>query len=133
MTKLISLFTCILALSAGAFGQSEIGSASLNGTVTDATGAAVPAAGISARNTATGLERATQTSEVGHYTFAGLPVGTYDVTVDAKGFKTAKRTAVQLMVGSAITLDNGLSAQRWRGNVESHARVSSTNDQIFID
>ena len=98
---------CLCAFSSAvlAFAQSEIGGASLNGTVTDPSGASVPAAKVTVVNTATGLVRTTDTSDVGLYRFSGLPVGNYDITVDAKGFKTAKRTAVPLQVGAAATLD----------------------------
>jgi len=85
--------------------QNQPGGASLNGTVTDASGAAVPAAKVTATNTGTGLTRITETSGEGLYNFVVLPVGTYDLTVDRAGFKSAKRTAIPLQVGSAATLD----------------------------
>jgi outer membrane receptor protein involved in Fe transport len=82
-----------------------VGGASLNGTITDASGAAMPNAKVTVTNTATGLTRNTQTSDIGLYRFTGLPVGSYDLTVDAQGFKTAKRTDVPLQVGASATLD----------------------------
>ena len=96
---------CVFAFAAASFAQSDVGGATLTGTVTDPSGASVPAARVSVVNTATGFTRSTDTSDVGLYRFSGLPVGTYDMTVDAKGFKTTKRTAVPLQVGAAITLD----------------------------
>ena len=122
--RILKRYTCIFALAGAAFAQSEIGSASLNGTITDATGAAVPAAKVSAHNAATGLVRNTQTSDLGLYTFAGLPVGIYDLTVDAHGFKTTSRTAVQLMVGSATTLDVRLEVGTAQETVSVVADVS---------
>ncbi|MCX6630986.1 MAG: carboxypeptidase-like regulatory domain-containing protein [Candidatus Solibacter sp.] len=121
---MIRLYTCIFALAATALAQSEIGSASLNGTITDASGGAVPAAKVSAHNAATGLVRNAETGDLGLYTFAGLPVGVYDLTVDAKGFKTTKRTALQLMVGSAITLDVRLEVGTAQETVSVVADVS---------
>jgi len=94
-----------LVIAAGASAQSQVGGASLNGTVTDASGAAVPNAKISVTSPSTGLSRNTQTSDAGLYVFSGLPVGQYDVTVDAQGFKSVKRTGLQLEVGAAATLD----------------------------
>ena len=99
----LALFTC--ALAASAFAQSQVGGATLNGTVTDASGAAVPNAKVSVANTGTGLNRSTQTTDEGLYVFTGLPVGQYDLSVDAQGFKAAKRTALQLEIGAAATID----------------------------
>lgn len=69
--QLLKRYVLIFALAGTAFAQSEIGSASLSGTITDASGGAVPATKVSARNAATGLVRNTQTSDLGLYTFAG--------------------------------------------------------------
>lgn len=55
------------------------GQASIQGTVADQTGAAVPAAQISITNTATGLTQQTVTSSSGTYVVPLLPVGTYTV------------------------------------------------------
>src|SRR5262245_9704264 len=101
---------CVVLMSAAAavFAQSEIGGATLNGTVTDPSGAAVPGAKVTIVSPATGLSRTTQTTDVGLYSFPRLPVGTYDLTVDAEGFKTSKRTAIPLQVGAVATIDVGL-------------------------
>ncbi|MGI8746049.1 MAG: TonB-dependent receptor [Bryobacteraceae bacterium] len=106
MSKLalaLVLFLCFGGLSISA--QVEIGGATLNGTVTDSTGAAVPNARVTATSTATGLTRTTQTNATGLYSLSGLPVSTYDLTVDSQGFKTAKRTAIDLSVGAVATVD----------------------------
>src|SRR6476646_1030601 len=79
-------------------GQTEIGGAALNGTVTDATGAAVPNAKVTATNSGTGTTRTTQTNDAGLYNFSRLPVGNYDITVEAQGFKTTKRSGLGLTV-----------------------------------
>ncbi len=92
-------------LSASAFGQAEIGGATLNGTVTDPTGAAVPNAKVTATNTATGTIRTTETNDSGLYSFSRLPVGSYDVAVEAAGFKTTRRTGLSLSVGAVVTID----------------------------
>ena len=104
----LRIFVLTGILAAGAWAQSQVGGASLNGTVTDASGAAVPNAKVAVTSAATGLTRNTQTSDAGLYVFSGLPVGQYDLTVDAQGFKSAKRTALQLEVGAAATVDIGL-------------------------
>src|ERR1051326_2603996 len=79
--------TCILfALStATVLAQAEIGGSTLNGTITDATSAAVPGAKVTVTNRDTGLSRTTTTNEAGQYTFPTLPVGTYDLTAEKQG------------------------------------------------
>ena len=98
----------MLCLAAGAaFAQSEIGGATLNGTVTDATGAIVPAARVTLVSPATGLRRTTQTTEAGLFSFR-VPVGQYDLEVEAQGFKTSKRTGISLEIGAVATVDISL-------------------------
>lgn len=53
----------------------------------------------------TGLTRITQTTESGGYTIVRLPAGRYEITAEVQGFKTSKRSDVQLNVGSVLTLD----------------------------
>src|ERR1051325_5421896 len=99
------LVLSVLTLTASAFAQSEIGGATLNGTLTDPQGAAVPGAKVTATQTATGLKRATESSSAGLYTFTALPSGAYEVAVEAQGFKAAKVTEIALAVGSVVTVD----------------------------
>jgi hypothetical protein len=120
----LRLYFCAFAFASLSFAQSDIGGAALTGTVTDPSGASVPAAKVSAVNTGTGFARATETSEEGIYRFSGLPVGSYDVTVDAKGFKSTKRTAVPLQVGAAITLDVKMEVGNAQETVSVEAEVS---------
>src|SRR5882762_5767995 len=91
------LFTCF---TPAALAQST---ASLNGTVTDATGAAVPNAKVVATNQATGVESATQTDTAGAYLFPSLPIGIYRIQVRAPGFQSALIANLKLEVATAAT------------------------------
>jgi len=82
---------------------------SILGTVTDPGGAAVPAAKISARETATGVEQTLVTDGRGFYSFTSLPVGKYDVQVDASGFRPLKRTGIVVNVNSKAVVDASLA------------------------
>jgi hypothetical protein len=95
----------VVMLARLAVAQSEIGGATLGGTILDPSGAGVPGAKVTVTDPATQFTRATQTSGAGLYTFSGLPVGVYEVTVDAMGFKSSKLTGVTLAVGAVATLD----------------------------
>jgi len=70
-----------------AFGQQTLGS--LNGTVTDVSGAVVQKAAVKIRNLATNLEVAAESKNDGSFSFSDLPIGTYEVTFTRDGFKTA--------------------------------------------
>jgi len=70
----LHLLFCICLWTVTVFAQGEIGGASLNGTVTDSSGAAVPGAKVTATNPATGLTRTTTTDQTGLYNFQQLPV-----------------------------------------------------------
>jgi outer membrane receptor protein involved in Fe transport len=102
-TTLQVLLLCVMA--AAALAQSDVGGATLNGTVSDATGAAIPGAKVTVTSPATGFTRNTQTNESGLYTFTRLPPGTYELTTDNQGFKTNRRTGLQLNVGAVATID----------------------------
>lgn len=76
---------------------------SLNGTVTDPTGAAVPNAKVSATNTATGVTSSTQTDSAGAYLFPSLPIGAYRMEVAASGFQKATISNLKLPVATSVT------------------------------
>src|ERR1700682_5957096 len=78
------LIALLLGVSGTALGQST---ATLQGTVSDAKGAVIPNATVTARNQATSIERTVQTDGAGNYKMAALPAGLYTVQVQATGFK----------------------------------------------
>ena len=63
----------------------------ITGTVTDASGASVPRATVTAECTTTKFTRSTTTRDTGDYRLAELPVCVYRVSVTAQGFKTTVR------------------------------------------
>lgn len=102
------LFFCFLSINA--FSQSESGSASIEGTVKDQTGAIVQGAAVVVKNTETGLERTVSTNTDGNFTVSILPVGTYTVTAKQTGF--AELTVkVTLSVGETTPVELSLSAR----------------------
>ena len=105
MFKKITFVGLSVFIVTGVLLAQEIGGGTLNGTVTDPTGGAIPTAKVTATQTTTGTTRSTQTSSAGLYTFSALPAGTYDLSIEANGFKTSKLGGVSLAVGSVATLD----------------------------
>jgi hypothetical protein len=79
--------------------------ASLVGTVTDVTGAAVPSATITITETNKGVTRTAQTNDSGNYTFANLPPGNYSVVAERPGFKKASRAGVDVVVDTTVRID----------------------------
>ena len=85
----------VLFLFSGAVSAQEF-RATVSGAVTDPTGAQVPGANITVRETRTGTVNRTVSDSAGQYTIPFLQPGEYQITVDAPGFKTAERSAVTL-------------------------------------
>lgn len=106
----------------------QVDRATLQGTVTDSTGAVVPGASVEIVSQDTGLRRQIKTNEAGSYVAAGLPIGNYSVTVSLSGFRTVTFQDVRLGVGDIRTLDVQLevSAIETQVNVESAATPLET-------
>jgi iron complex outermembrane receptor protein len=88
--------------------------ATLQGAVSDPKGEMVPKAAVTVRNTATGSTKSTTTDAEGRFSIAGLPAGTYTVSVEAHGFATAVKQAVALGADGAeieVTLQMGQATQ----------------------
>src|SRR5437870_13553818 len=77
----------------------------ITGTVSDASGALVHGAMITARNEATGVTYTQTTTEAGLYGFSSLPVGTYTITVALPGFKTANKTGNIVEVNTPLVIN----------------------------
>jgi|HubBroStandDraft_1064217.scaffolds.fasta_scaffold01337_3 hypothetical protein len=93
----------------------------LNGTVSDASGAAVPSAKVILRNTATSEEWNTQTNGAGLYVFPSLPPGNYQITVTQAGFQTLIVTDLRLDVATSVTKDLQLTV----GSVSQQVQVTT--------
>src|SRR5450432_4917216 len=107
---LLSVVLSAVWLSGTAWSQAT-GSGTINGTVTDPKQAAVPEAGVTIRNTDTGVDRAATTNEVGLYAAPFLQPGRYEITVSKVGFAKLLRKDVMLQVGQTQTIDLTLTIQ----------------------
>ena len=77
----------------------------IRGVVTDASGAALPGAGVTARNVATGVESKTTATGEGLYAIPRILPGTYQVAIEVRGFKRAEVTDVEVSVGKDSVVD----------------------------
>src|SRR5262249_10698812 len=115
------------ALSSSAFSQST---ATLQGAVTDQSGAVVSGAKVTVRNQATGAERIVQTDSDGNYQAAALPPGVYRVEAQAKGFGSQAASDLTLEVGRIVVqnfqLKIGDMTQRVEVTADTQAVETST-------
>ncbi|MDQ3713600.1 MAG: carboxypeptidase regulatory-like domain-containing protein [Acidobacteriota bacterium] len=123
--RIISLCLLVLTLfSASVFqinAQSQALNGQIEGTVTDAAGAAVPNASITVRNIEKGSELVTTSDENGVYRAPLLPLGTFRITAEAPNFKRLVREGITLSAGQTATVDLGLEA----GDVSATVTISS--------
>ena len=117
----------VLLLAGGALAQTNVGR--ISGAVTDASGATVPGATVTATDTRTGLQQTTVTDERGLYVFASLPAGTYDLRAEAVGFRTSERLGVVLDAASRRAIDFGLEL----GARADTISVSAAVEQVQSD
>src|SRR5262249_14043572 len=88
--------TLVAFLACTAPGQTSTGS--ISGTVADQNHAVIPGATVTIRNTATGYTRSTTTESEGRYSFSDVPIGSYEITVEATTFSTYVWTGIKLLV-----------------------------------
>jgi hypothetical protein len=119
-TAVVCLLT--LPLCQFAYGQAT---GSISGTVTDATGSAVPAAKVTVTAPATGSSRSATTNESGEYTIPLLGVANYNVQAELQGFQTAIANDVRLQVDEHRELDFKLNPATVQSSVEVNATAVS--------
>ncbi len=99
----------------------QVVGATLSGTVTDASSAAVPSAHVSIKNTATGVTREVTADAAGFYTAPNLLPGNYEVRFSASGFSTQVSSSVSLTVGAQQVLNASLRV----GQISQQVTVTS--------
>ncbi len=106
------------------------GGGSVSGTVTDVTGAVVPGAIVRAVNQETGIQQRVTTNALGFYSFAGLSVGRYTVSIQKQGFRPYRRTEVAVDANSSVNVDAVLQVgeETQAVTVEENAVRAETSD-----
>jgi outer membrane receptor protein involved in Fe transport len=115
MSRLFRAFLAVVCLGTALFAQSG-NQGSITGTVTDASGAVVPNANVTATNKQTSTQFTSTTSDQGTYTFPVVPVGDYELRVSGSGFGENKRE-VRVSVGAKLTVDVRLAAAGQTENI----------------
>ncbi|HBY61071.1 MAG TPA: TonB-dependent receptor, partial [Solibacterales bacterium] len=104
---MLNFFTrLVLILGATAvFAWAQTSTSQIAGTVSDSSQAVVPGATVTARNEATGIVYRQETTAAGLFAFPSIPVGTYTVTVEAKGFKKYQAPGVTVVINTPLAVD----------------------------
>ncbi len=121
MNKLV---VCILFATATIFGQSTSGE--IAGSVTDPTGAAVPGVMITFVNENTGEVKTVESGATGSYLATLLPVGSYQASVQADGFRTVESPGIALSALQSLRVDFVLEL----GQVTETVTITSQAPQV---
>jgi hypothetical protein len=118
--RVVSLFGGILFCALALHAQMNVGN--IVGTVTDSSGAVVPAANVLAVNQGTGLSLKTTTGSSGLYALNSVPIGQYELTVTLPGFETYQRPDIPVISGETVTIDVSLRV----GQMTQTVQVTAT-------
>jgi len=100
--------------------------ATISGTVTDSSGAAVPGATVTVKNTGTDISQTTVSDERGRYRLPSLNVGQYEVKAELQGFQTSIRKGIEVTVGREVVVDFALAP----GQVTEEVTVTQEISQV---
>ncbi len=109
MRRVLLALLCSLALTAPAFAQSTAINGTIEGVITDETGAILPGVTVTVTNLGTGLVRVAVTDAQGSYRAALLPLGNYLVRMELEGFRVVERSGVTLSAGQTAVVSGQLT------------------------
>lgn len=123
MKKILLLMCSVFLVAVSAFGSVT---GSIAGTVTDTAGSVVPGATVVALNVETGIKISIKTNTDGSYSFPDLPIGHYNIQIQASGFSEYQETGLVLDVNTALRVDAKLQV----GKLSQHVEVSANAIQV---
>lgn len=130
-TRLLPLLIAVLlGSSVVALGQTT---GRISGTITDEKGAVIANATVTARNTQTNIAHDRQTGEDGQYRFENLPVGPYEVAVQATGFAKYVQTGITLILNQNAVVDVSMKTggvQEIVNVTENAAIINTSNAEV---
>ena len=124
-SRILYLAICIVLLAAGA--QAQQASALITGTVKDPSGAVVAGAKVTLRNSNTNIARSVTTNKDGYYSFSLVPIGTYELTVEQRGFEKYVHSGITLEINQNGRLDVSLKVGSISQVVEVQGDVSQVD------
>ncbi len=122
MNRFVCLFLCVLGLL-----RAQEPTGTVEGRVTDPSGATVVGAKVSVQDTQTGLTRSVLSAEKGAFHIGLLPPGSYKLEVMAKGFATYEISPVRIDIGKVVTYNVELRVE------SSHTQVNVEGGAVMVD
>ena len=120
------LVCCLTLLTTTVTAHAQGGRANINGTVTDAAGAVISGAQISATNLGTGQITNVTTTSGGSYALPFLPIGRYELSASQNGFATENQTDITLTADQVATVNFSLKP----GKVSTRVEVKAEGTQL---
>jgi len=130
---LLSAVVILLALTGVPRLNAQATDSNIVGTITDATGAAIPAAKVTATNTGTNVKYDTVSNTEGEYRLNNIPIGTYNVSATKAGFTTGTKAGVQLDLNRTASVNVSLAVGTVETSVdvtESAALIDTSSSQL---
>src|SRR5579862_270097 len=128
------LATALFLLLVSTYGHSAAapqaqGTATINGTVKDPSGAVLPGVEVTATQTSTNVSRQSVSDERGNFILPNLPVGPYKVEAALPGFRTFVQTGIELGVNQNPNLNVTMEVGQVSQAVEVNANVTQVETQ----
>jgi outer membrane receptor protein involved in Fe transport len=125
----LTVFATVLFLATAGRVSAQAQTATITGTATDPSGAALAGAKIVVTNTGTNVSQSTVTDQQGRYTVPDLPVGNYSVTASQSGFRTTVQSGVTLTIGASVVVNLSLAVGEVSQTVSVEGNVSHVETQ----
>jgi hypothetical protein len=109
------------------------GSGRIAGVVKDQSQAVISGAKVTLRNEASGVKQSVASDDGGNYAFPAVAVGTYEIDIEAPGFKSFQRGELAVTIGSSSQIDTTLEVAEQSQTVnvsEDAARVETSDTQL---
>src|SRR5689334_806098 len=120
-------FASLLLISAVAFVQRQ--NASLDGQVTDKSGAVIPQAAVTISAAERQFSTTVQSDNEGRFAFPNLQPGSYDLNIEAKGFRTYVQHGIQLLANQSVNIPASLEV----GDASTKIEVTADAAQLNYD
>lgn len=127
---IVSCLGIFVWFGAVVFAQDPTGT--LEGQVSDPSGASVPYAAISVMNSSTGFHTKQQSSASGAFRFSGLAVGDYELLVDAKGFASYDAAGIRIDVDRVVNVPVSLQVAERKDTLDIRADAATVDESSTL-
>ena len=124
------LLTVLLTVLPATAAHAQFDAATVLGAVRDSSGAVVPGATVTLKNTGTGISATTVSEPDGNYQFLNVRIGTYNVRAELQGFSAAEAENVAVTVNARQRVDLTLKVGNVGETVRGDRRGAAARDRI---